>query len=155
MEQCLLRNKYTDITVFAIFFTSVPVSTLQQTFAPNPDLPPDVINVFWIASMIASIASAANGLLALSWHTSFMYVQFKSLIRCTFTKPNLLQRSSFAIRSDNILDEHKRKLEDRCLESCPMAFLVLSGVLFVAGFVILLFEPPMVCVSVECTVKSE
>lgn len=70
-EQSLLKNKYSDITTLAIFFSSISATALRYMDAHNNKITSSAVNTLWIASLVSSIAAAGNGLLAMSWHTSF------------------------------------------------------------------------------------
>lgn len=72
-EQSLLKNKYSDITTLATFFSSISATALQYTDASNMKITSGAVNTLWVASLVSSIAAAGNGLLAMSWHTSFRW----------------------------------------------------------------------------------
>ena len=73
-EQNYLRDKYNNIATIATFFSSITASTLQFSFSDGTSTLLIVVNTLWLLSLVSSIASAANALLAITWHKSLRYV---------------------------------------------------------------------------------
>lgn len=74
-----LRDKYANIATLATFFSSITASTLQFSFDQGTSNLWVAINTLWFLSLVSSIASAANALLAITWHKSLRFVPLSRL----------------------------------------------------------------------------
>lgn len=157
-EQNYLRDKYTNIATIATFFSSITASTLQFSFDQETSNLWVIVNTFWFLSLVSSIASAANALLAITWHKSLRYDLFSqpaiivNVIHALHSSYSVrrLQASILVGATDKDRDreqeEKKRtKTLDRWFDSCPMAFLVASGALFMIGLAIFTYASLQVC----------
>lgn len=151
-----LRDKYANIATLATFFSSITASTLQFSFDQGTSNLWVAINTLWFLSLVSSIASAANALLAITWHKSLRFVPLSRLHFWYSSLNRLLTLSSYAARkmqystikkpaddvdSSSKVEEDKKRTEtlDRWFVSCPMTFLVASGALFMIGLVLFTF----------------
>lgn len=71
----------------ATFFSSISASTLAISVQQTSKVF-DVVNFFWFASLVLSITSVMNSLLAFTWKQSILYVSFLQvtsiiLLTCT------------------------------------------------------------------------
>lgn len=69
------KAKYMNMTAIATFFASVAATMIQYTYLLNETTIEGVANALILSSLIFSIASAANSLLAMAWRQSFVQVQ--------------------------------------------------------------------------------
>lgn len=69
--QRMTQAESLSLLTIATFFTSITATTLGFSFSQKSHLY-NVVNFFWFTSMIFSIASVMNSLLAYSWRRSIL-----------------------------------------------------------------------------------
>lgn len=107
-EQDHFRNSFMDFATIAIFCSSITATTLQFLYiSTNSSFSSTVINVYWFASLVLSIASATNSFLGAIVHQS----------------PNYLPRS----------DGFRHRVLKIWFGACPQTLLTISGILFLIG----------------------
>lgn len=164
-EQTYLRDKYANIATLATFFSSITASTLQFSFDQGTSNLWVAINTLWFLSLVSSIASAANALLAITWHKSLRFVPLSRLhlnntpLTLSSYAARKLQYSTIKKPADDVdssskVEEDKKRTEtlDRWFVSCPMTFLVASGALFMIGLVLFTFASLQVSHQCECLI---
>ena len=74
-EKERVTTRYVNITTIAAFFSSVTATTLQTSLTINPKSTVwDVVNLFWLISLVFSVSSGVSSLLGMTWRKSKMWV---------------------------------------------------------------------------------
>ena len=56
-----------NLLTLSTFFSAVTATTLQFSFGQTGTPLADLVNAFWLTSLVLSVGAAVNGLLTLSW----------------------------------------------------------------------------------------
>ena len=68
-------TRYVNITTIATFFSSVTATALQTSLSINAGSSVwDVVNLFWLISLVFSVSSGVSSLLGMTWRKSKMWV---------------------------------------------------------------------------------
>lgn len=79
MAQANVTAKFLTLSTIATFFSSVTATMIQFSYQTTSTRISVAVNTFWFLSLVFSIASAAHGLLVMSWRQSYMWVTWAYL----------------------------------------------------------------------------
>ncbi|KAF9220004.1 WD40 repeat-like protein [Gyrodon lividus] len=68
-QQHAIKNLL-NVSTLSIFFGLVDATLLQYSYTTTGNILSDSVNIFWLSSLVFSIASGVNGLLGLTWKQS-------------------------------------------------------------------------------------
>ncbi len=110
------------LLTIATFFTSITASILVASVQQKSTLY-DIVNFFWFTSLVLSITSVMNSLLALTWKQSILYVQSPSSRLCF--------SPIFSRKRYN--DEQLPRPIALWSRDSPLYFLVMAALTFIVG----------------------
>ena len=61
------KDRVVNLLTLSTFFSAVTATTLQFSFSQKGTPLADLVNAFWLTSLVLSVGAAVNGLLTLSW----------------------------------------------------------------------------------------